>query len=308
MAAHIHPPRALAERVGVAAVAGGVVRIEPGGQHVVVLIHQSRHLRVVRQGARHLIHIQLRGVAGGLPFAFAGDLGGIGGRRGLLRRGNRIGNGAIGQGAQRRTILGTGHHIGGDALELGSGGGGIGQDAALDVIRPGQCHGGGRRADKRGERGRGKNVGTTLGGPCRLTQCAAGLGSHLVETLDNRLIQPEDGTVGLRHLCHAHRLGAVRTSCRSRTGNGMCGYTGASYWPPDGLHASYLNCSLPDSWRLTMETSCRHGCLPYNKPRPNPSPHRHTSPETTPAHRGKTVAIAAFAPFRHGPAAMCRPL
>ena len=32
------------------------------------------------------------------------------------------------------------------------------------------------------------------------------------------------------------------------------------YWrellAPDGLHASYLNCSLPDSWRLTMETSC----------------------------------------------------
>ena len=74
MATHIRPPRALAEFIRIAGIAGGVFGIESGGQRLGILIHQHRNVRIAGLGLGKLADVGDRVGVTKLPFTVIGSL------------------------------------------------------------------------------------------------------------------------------------------------------------------------------------------------------------------------------------------
>ena len=156
MATQVRPPRALAERIGETAVARGMVRVESFGQLAGILVDQHRDLRVVRQGAGQLAHVDGGVLVVQLPVAVVGGLHGfgVGDRVARLRVGRAArgrGCGLVGgDGAELGTGFGTRDRRTGHAGQLsGRRGGIVGQQTRVGrLLDIGKGQGGGRSADQ----------------------------------------------------------------------------------------------------------------------------------------------------------------
>ena len=112
MATHIRPPRALAEFIRIAGIAGGVFGIESGGQRLGILIHQHRNVRIAGLGLGKLADVGDRVGVTKLPFTVIGSLRGVRGIDQRVKGGTFLGTGGCGSVGYALELRGSGSRIG----------------------------------------------------------------------------------------------------------------------------------------------------------------------------------------------------